>query len=249
LFTIRQGVRTGLKAAFVLSKAELARLPKSERNFFRPSAGQGSIERGTLSASGFVFYPYSPGGLIIGSEAELRRELPEYYSNWLAPFKSRLKKRQGIQKWWLPTRPREWQYEEIPKIVSTYFGGAGSFAYDAGGEYAVVDGFAWILRGSTEASANTEETNLTYLAIVNSRVFERILSCFSWRLQGGQLRLEARFLNDIPFPTIDQLQSRSPSLPGELSALGRSITQGKLDTKQAEIDALVRVIFAFPTEP
>ncbi|MCH8807163.1 MAG: N-6 DNA methylase, partial [Planctomycetes bacterium] len=75
-FNVHQGVRTGLKAAFVLSYEECLALPKKEQTFFRPAAGQGSIHSGVLTRPLYVFYPYSGAGTTIETEDALLESVP-----------------------------------------------------------------------------------------------------------------------------------------------------------------------------
>jgi hypothetical protein len=135
LFHVHQGTLTGNNKVFVLSAAELSGLPRRERASFKPIASNSTICDGTISRDEFVFFPYDSSGRTIDTEEELANRVPQYYKGWLAPAKSDLATRGGIDRdhWWLLTRHRSWQLRRRPKLVSTYFGYRGSFAYDETG--------------------------------------------------------------------------------------------------------------------
>jgi len=151
LFTIHQGVRTGHNEAFLLSIQELNTLPVSEQAYFRPTAGQGAISDGKLSTKEYIFYPFAPSGAVFETENELRRKLPKYFKRWLEPNRHKLESRAKISSWCLPTWPRTWQFERQRKIVTSYFGGRGSYALDLTGDHVVVAGFAWFWKGELDA--------------------------------------------------------------------------------------------------
>ena len=80
------------------------------------------------------------------SEEELINNVENYYEKYLLPNKDKLRKRTRINqdRWWELSLHRTWSLDKQPKIVSTYFGDAGSFALDDNGKYVVVDGSAWL---------------------------------------------------------------------------------------------------------
>ena len=254
LFEIHQGMRTGSKGAFLLSEPEFMSLPKRERKYFRRAAGQGVVKDGALVGGDYVFYPYAPSGPLLESEGQLNVEVPTYLKGWLLPRKSSLGRRAGISAWWLPTRPRSWQLESRRKLLSTYFGEAGSFAYDDSGEYVVVDGFAWLwqraLVGVDGAEMDFDATILpyAYLALLNSEVFERIVSCYSWRLQGGQMRLENRFVSRVPIPDLSDEDRISRQILNELASLGHKIHGGKLTQVTSNLTRVAREAYGVPAE-
>jgi adenine-specific DNA-methyltransferase len=252
LFAIHQGIRTGDNEAFVLSFDEWSRLPAKERGFFRKAAGQGTIVNGRLIESEFVFYPYAPNGVIFENEQELQRKVRRYYERRLEPRAQILKKRAGVSEWWLPTRPREWQYERSAKLVSTYFGKPGSFAYDADGDYVVLQGFAWFWKNTALTVSDEERTfsetvyPFAYLALLNSDVFEKVLSCYSWRMQGGQFNLEAKFLSSVPLPDLTDDAVVARSAVERLASLGRSIHGGRLQDVRNDINRATISVYQVP---
>jgi hypothetical protein len=232
LFEIKQGVRLG-HSVFILRDSQYKELDRSEKKFFYPAAGGGSIRNGQLRLAEYVFYPYATDGrLLCTSEEELKHSLPTYYEKYLAPAKSALSRRARFsgRKWWELSEKRAWQATPAPRLVSTYFGESGSFAFDEAGEYITVNGHAWFW--AKDAVALSEDTEVpfeqtpavwAYLAILNSKVFEDILSLFNVRLQGGQMRLEARFLSQVPLPDVTDETSCPVEVMQDLVELGKAI--------------------------
>jgi SAM-dependent methyltransferase len=248
LFEINQGVRIGDKKTFLLDKEAYESLGK-ERKYFRPAAGGGTVRKGQLVRSDFIFYPYGSEGLLLKTEEELRKSVPHYYTHWLAPRKKALEERAQIACWWGLTRPRTWQFTRSPHIVSAYFGGSGSFAFDPDGEYIVVNGFAWDWRSALPEHLEFGGTRLpwAYLALLNSTVFEQILSWFSVPLQGGQMRLELRFLSKIPIPDFS-CEFTPPDLLQDLVDMGKSIHRGQLENVRSRLDAAVAAAYGVPLD-
>ena len=96
LFVVRQGVLTGLNSAFLLTEAQVAKLPRREHKWFRPAIMSDSIRNGEVQSRHRVFYPYTETeqGLAITSETVLAKVLPTYFDSYLRPFRSRLEKPQ-----------------------------------------------------------------------------------------------------------------------------------------------------------
>jgi len=251
LFVIRQGVRLG-HSVFLLRDSQYKELDRAEKHFFRPAAGGGTIRNAQLQKLEYVFYPYATdGSALIESEAELRSRTPTYYSRYLAPVKQTLAARKGYETtWWELHRKRSWQTTRSPRLVSTYFGESGSFAFDEAGQYVVVNGHAWHWVKETVAlSENTqvpfEQTPgvWAYLAILNSKAFEEIMSLFSVRLQGGQLRLEARFLSQIPLPDVTDDMSCPARVVKDLVELGKAIHAGNLAAVAPDLNKFVSLLY------
>ena len=250
LFDVHQGIRTGDNKAFVLSAAELASLPKKERLNFKPIASNSTIRDGTISPDEFVFFPYDSSGLTITTEEELAKRVPRYFERWLAPGKTRLASRRGIDpnQWWRLTRPRSWQFRKQPKLTSTYFGYRGSFAYDEAGEFAVLQGYAWLWkRKKLQGSPSFDESSLPwgYLAILNSPVFETLLESSCPRVQGGQFNLSTRFVDGVFLPDLADSLRYTGALIEKLARLGRRIHSGDMPELDA-LDELARQAYGIP---
>jgi adenine-specific DNA-methyltransferase len=226
LFDVRQGVRTGLNKVFILSKQQWEKLPtKRERSYFRPAVLNESIREGLLNDSAYVFYPY--GKSAIETESELRSILEYYYREFLLPNKPALLKRGSRRgaKWWQLSEHRTWQEIPQPKIVSTYFGNTGSFAWDSKGSFVVVQGFAWIHRPTAKFKSFPPPIGLAYLPILNSNVMSKLLSATSNHVGGGQWNLSKRFVDDVPLPNLLS-EEIDPLLISELTQLGKLIHAG-----------------------
>lgn len=241
LFDVKQGSRTGLNYAFILKADTWAELPEGEQSYFRPAVLNESLRDGQLADSVYVFYPY--GERRLSSEAELRDRLPTYFTRYLTPNKAALLKRARVdpERWWELTLRRTWQDEPIPKIVSTYFGDRGSFAWDGLGEHVVVQGFAWMPLAK-QLDLLTSDIGFGYLALLNSKLFSELLAASSNSVAGGQWNLSQKFVRDIPLP----LLSDEKIPPGVLSCLvdiGRTIHEIGLDATDerfADFEEVVR---------
>ncbi len=232
LFDVKQGILTGHNPAFVLKKNEWINLPEDEKQYFRPAVVNKSIQHGFLGDVAYVFYPYDNNE--IESEHELRKVLKEYYKEYLLPVKSAFLARQTVKpkRWWELIRHRAWQVDRSPKLVSTYFGDAGSFAWDATGDFVVVQGYCWLPKRAKSSKSFPQKVGLAYLAVLNSSLFSELLSATSNHVGGGQWNLSKRFVNNIAIPDLfsDQL---SPTIISELSTIGKRIQAGlAVDDKQ-----------------
>jgi hypothetical protein len=220
-FVPHTGIRTGENPIFIVSESDFKRLCSNatERRFFRPVADR--IENGQIRSSGYVFYPYdSDGTLLLNTEQELKDGLPRYYEERLRPAKVVLKNRLSLYRnWWELSEPRvTWLAALRPRILSQYFGRAGNFAYDKHGKYAVVQGVGWCWKDGDP----TDDLMLAYIGLINSSVFDEILSCFCPRVRGGQYNLSHRFIKDVPLPRLANHSARD-----FLSTIGRAITNGR----------------------
>ena len=247
LFHVRQGAMTGNNEVFVLSMERLGDLPKVERKYFRPAAGTKTIYGGQLHPIEYVFYPYSEDGLLLKSEEDLEREVPTYFRKALKPRRRVLKNRSKIDRWWGLSRFCAWQFARMPRLVSAFFGGSGSIAFDEKGDYVVVAGHGWNWRGPLPGDHPFTSTRLpwAYLALLNSTVFERILSWFSVPLEGGQFRLEPRFLSRIPLPNLagDEM---APEVIEHLVSIGREVHRGKLEDIRPRLDRVAAEAWGLP---
>lgn len=216
LFQVERGVIPGNLRAFVLSEKQWNELPFQERKYFRSSINNDDIQNGRLVACEYVFYPY--GNNTIDSEIQLRKSLPRYYQDFLQPLQSVLESRRG-SKWWMLERPRETQSENKGHLLSAHRGSPGAFAWDVNGDFMVLQGFGWRSKGS---KVLTDTLGLSYLAILNSSLFFRLVSAVSHHVSGGQWDLSKRYVDQLPIPNLFDAGA-SPDLIEELSQIGRSI--------------------------
>jgi adenine-specific DNA-methyltransferase len=223
LFDVRQGVLTGHNRSFLLDAEHYAALPPKERKYFLPAIVNSSIRDGQIKGDTYVFYPH--GERELASEAELKRTLPVYYKAVLAKHREALKARKlvGTNGWWTLTRHRSLQEESSNHIVSTYFGDSGSFAWDRDGTYAVVQGYAWLLRGAKQSP----RVWFSYLAILSSPVVSELLSAVSVHVGGGQWNLSKRYVSLLPLPDLTS-ETFPVDLLRELAAIGEAVHKGGL---------------------
>lgn len=237
LFEIKQGARTGANTVFIVSKDYYDSLPKSERQYFRPSVDNASIDAGRLTTTNYLFYPYNDDTLVITDEETLKRDVPHYYKTHLQPNQKKLSLRSKIDssKWWALTWPRNWQFGKKSKLVSTEFGKSGSFAYDRTGEFVVERGLVWL----PKREAFEEEDYYRYIALMNSPFFDRLLELFSNELIGGVYNLETKYMQNIPLPTFDNMDEYIRSI---LFDCGRQMSNGK-EINIALLERLIRGIY------
>lgn len=245
LFKIHQGIRTGDNKSFLLTADKFDEVPEQEQAFFRPVAGQGALKNGQLTPSYYVFYPYDKDGHPnLRSEDVLRGAVPWYYQNYLIDRRNVLASRAKVNDWWLLTWARPWQAGNVSKWVSTYFGAAGSFAFDDEGRYVVVQGYAWLARANLVGESDPIDLQAAllntplpwaYLTLFNSRLFDQLLSGYCPRVQGGQFNLSTRFVSQIPIPNLADAHFSSGILK-RLAELGHRIHEGGFEASRDEID-------------
>ena len=233
IFTIHQGILTGLNAVFLLRENELQELPKKERKWFRPALMNEDISTGRVSQTHFLFYPYNREGLAISSEKELIQHLPTYFDRYLFPNKKRLEQRANIVRgnrrdWRGLSEKRTWTFDSSPHLISKYFGGPGSFTVNFNQKYNVVQGYAWFPNsdfvdqlegfGRNDIDVSLEFYLSAYSSIFNSNTFCKFLSVYSSHVAGGQFNFSPRFVLEIPIPNVLQL-SRNESDGSVISQL------------------------------
>lgn len=213
VFDVRQGVQTGHNPAFVLTKEELAKLPRPEREFFRLATMTDSIEFGQLVKPYYVFFPHEDGRPLFESEEAMKQAVPSYHHKYLRPHEEKLKARKAIRDadradWWGLMRHREWSSSQAPKIISKYFGQIGAFWLDEKGTALPLTGFAWVLKQSGNRGRSERLLSLqAYDALFNSDVFQRLLSVYCPRVSGGQFDLSYRYVRQVPLPPFTEALS------------------------------------------
>lgn len=222
LFSVQQGTITGLNAAFLLDKRAFETLPDSEQRFFRPAVMNESVSAGRLLSSSWVFYPHGTGIPELNSEEDLESHLKIFYRERLLPYKEALIKRARIteKNWWRLSEYRKWQVEKKPKLVSTYFGAAGSFALDVTGEHVVVQGYGWVPK-----RAWSDDRQLSaFVALLSAPLIDVLLAGVSNNLGGGQWNLSKRFIELMPMVDTTKL---SNSLLEELANVAHTVSRGE----------------------
>jgi hypothetical protein len=241
LFDIHQGVRSGANDVYLVDFNAWKNIPPDESIYFRPAVINKSIKFGFLKDLAYIFYPH--GDLNFINELDLSQKAPYFYRNFLIPNKERLlsRPRVNLEKWWELSEHRAWQTKTESKIVTTYFGNAGSFAWDESGYYVVVQGFSWLSKFPARSAGHNRKVSLAYLAILNSRVFSELLSAVSNNLSGGQWDLSKRYLDNLPLPDLFN-DGENALLTQKLSDFGEKIYQGYSIDENAQ-DILVKKVY------
>ncbi|MBI1921627.1 MAG: SAM-dependent DNA methyltransferase [Geobacter sp.] len=237
LFSVQQGTITGLNEAFVLDAPQYNSLPKKERQYFRPAIMNESIANSMILSNSFVFYPYVSGGIQLKEESEVRRAVPQYFQLYLQPFKQKLLTRARVtpDQWWRLSEYRAWQVNEVPKVVSTYFGDRGSFAFDREGKIVVVQGYGWSPKGGRSL---TDEAGYAYAAFLASDVASVLLSFVSVHVGGGQWNLSKRYVEKMPIPNFFDDDATTSTIINDFGKAGRKISAGD-QSALAEVNGLV----------
>jgi hypothetical protein len=236
LFDVKRGADAGNNAAFVLTKGDWELLPRRERCYFRPCIMRESINNGQLNDKYYMFYPY--GKYLINSETALRQKLHSYYKTKLQPNKNELRTRRNRREhWWTLNEHRPWQVDAKPKLVSSYFGKAGYFAYDQDGEYLVGQSFAWL---PTKEEMHKDEYYFAYLALLHAPLIDRFLEMVSVNVAGGQFDLSKHYIDKMPLPDLTKLAKRDAEhhILLELTNIGKDIHKGNSINK-VELNQIV----------
>lgn len=236
-FSVQQGTITGLNAAFLLDDSAYRALPKNEQRFFRPAVVNETIKNGHIVPGMWVFYPYGEGVPTITSEADLKKNLPHYFQTKLNPYKDALIQRARITEadWWVLSEHRSWQVARRPKIISTYFGLAGSFALDRVGDLVVVQGYGW----QSKREGLSEQHLIAIVATLNAPITNILLAGVSNNLSGGQWNLSKRFMERMPLIDAQRLPE---SLLEPLSEIGEQMSKGA-PWDPVVLDSLTRKAF------
>lgn len=219
LFDIRLGIRPGLKDLFVIDKNTYDSLGKAEKSFFLPTAD--TVNNCMVELRDYIFYPYDGDGqLRLATDGDVSDAVPWFYTNRLKPNRVDLESRSSLRhrSWWELVEPRPtWMRKRKIRIVSPQFARAGMFALDLQGEFAVVQGHAWLWRGR---DLLTEDCSWAYLAILNSPDFEAILDYFCRRIPGPRFEVANKYLSKVPLPDVLNI---APQLLSRLARLGREL--------------------------
>jgi adenine-specific DNA-methyltransferase len=261
IFHVREGVRAGLRKAFIISGEIYEHLPVQERRFFKPIAENKNIRKGRIGPHDFIFYPDAKELQELSTEDDVKRLLPSYYERYLEPSKKDLLARKSLRgrDWWVLNRSRTYFRTPAPKIVSSFFGNAGTFALDLDGSYVVVQGFAWFLQAPIRESIDgfPEQTRgsiqerilFAYLAILNSALFSLLLAEFCPHVAGGQFNLSKRFIDHIPVPNLVDDAQQSVSLGSvvwSLATEGELIHSGAGSHRPGLLNELVAQVYRVP---
>jgi hypothetical protein len=158
--------------------------------------------------------------------------------------------RQKELNWWDLLWSRSWQKARNPKIVSKYFGGQHSFAFDTTGDFVVVVGHAWLMKkGQLELEGMDEgayeitdrEFYLAALAYLNSAAAYDLMQYLSPQVAGGQLDLSNKYLGALPVLNFANL---APDSSAKLIEAGTRIATAESFDRWAEVDELALAVLS-----
>jgi hypothetical protein len=221
VFSVQQGIRTGNNAIFKIPLAEYNGLPETEQKYFRPVVDNEAIKNGLIRKENYIWFPYNEQGLVIRTEEQLGKLANFFYTSNLYPNKEILENRVGVSEWWGLTRPRNWQFSKVEKLISTEFGKSDSFAFDKMGEFAVERGSAWIPRKEFK----DKNFFYFYLALFSNPFFDKLLSIYSKQLLSGW-DLGKKHTRDIPIPNVQSLDVLNSPAFIKLVEIGKELSEG-----------------------
>lgn len=238
VFTIRQGIRMGIKDVFKISPNQYLDLPDPDKDLFRPVIENATIKNGIISLTNYVWYPYNENGSIFsGQQNELQNI--DFFKNYIEPNEIRLRKRAKIKDWWSHTWPRNWQYSKKIKLVSTEFGTSSSFALDLSGDYVVERGYAYLPKREFEL-----EDYFFYLAFFTSDIYNQLLSIYSKQLAGGKsYDLGNKYSKNIPIPDVSNPSIKNTSFYKKMCNTGKEISEGNSYAKSLVNELLTHYLY------
>ncbi len=218
IFTVRQGAITGVKNTFRISELRFESLAPSEQALFRPVVTSKSFNKGQLIVNEYIWFPYNKDGIIVRSEEELGNL--SFGVNDLLPNKEQLSRRSGISEWWGLTWPRNWQFNESPRLFSSRFGNSNTFGYDTKGKCVIEEGNAFIPKKKFQP-----DDYFFYLACFSSSVFDQLLSIYSKQILAG-FDLGNAQIKNIPVPNVHNENVRESEPYQRLVDFGRQLHEG-----------------------
>lgn len=248
VFEVRQGIRTGENAAFVLNEAQWSELPIAERRFFRAAISSKGIATGRVTRLFHVFYPYGEAHGI-ENESQLRQWLPHYSALYLEPNRQKLAQRRGkASRWWELSWPRLGMETTPPTFVSKYWAKPGGIVRHTPSDAMVLQGFGWVVRQSPEgelAANQRQQIEFAYLSFLNSSAFFNLVAEHAPPTGGGQFDMSPRYILDIPVPNLFKNYRSLEREIGALSEFAASHFAAKPDDStgfEAEIEAIATAI-------
>lgn len=234
IFVVRQGVRTGMNSAFIVTKGYYEKLSNRERKYFRPAVTNESIINGQLNDNYYIFY--AEGDNKILTKKELIEAVPKYYQDFLQENLNKLssRARKGAHNFWKLSEPRAWQVKYAPKIVSKEFGSAGSFAFDKTGIFVAERSHAWLPKKQN----NFDKLGYAYICVLSMPIINDFLTGLSKQLGGGNWwYLSSKYLNNMPLPNLFDSKKYNQAILKELIELGIQISEGE----KVEKEQLIRI--------
>jgi hypothetical protein len=211
LFHVEQGIRPGrIGDKLIISIETWESLPTKEKGFFRPVAENRSIRAGQIDPVNMMFFPSAPM-----TAQQVQSRLPRFYALALAEL--------GLQADDLveAIRPRRGTNDaRRPRLVSRIYVAEDSFAVDAEGSFAVVQGSSWLPSATLTQQPGDLVTLLTdYALLMNSRLFFMLLREFCRIVGGGQVEASKANTASVPLPNLPRLYRELPSLAHQAEEL------------------------------
>ena len=204
LFEVKQGALPAPRDAFIIDDSKCKGYPMMKSDGFGALQRMQTFVQGKYCLGRNKYHPRSKGLPTLDEEQSLRQHLP-VFAEQLFQYKPKLEKRCGKHdRWWKSGEDRKWLRSPSKKIVSSYFGQSGSFAFDMEGDRVVVQGYGWLPRWKVtqKLGANTDYVFNAYLAIFNSLFFTALLSEICPTVGGGQLNLSKRYSERVRLPLL-----------------------------------------------
>ncbi len=238
VFDVRQGVRTGLNSAFLVSKNYYQKLSLKEKKYFRPAVTNESIIECQLNDGYYIFY--AEGEYEINSKEGLIKAVPNFYRDVLEPnfLKLSSRARKGEHNFWRLSEHRAWQIQYTPKIVSKEFGKAGSFSFDKTGIFVAERSHAWFPKKDLQLG----ELGYAYVCILRMPIINDFLSGLSKQIGGGQWYLSSKFINSMPLPNLFDTKKYPQSIIDELVQLGVQLCNGE-QVEEEQLIQLSNIVF------
>jgi hypothetical protein len=218
-FAIRLGIRTGNRAAFVVDRAFVDRLPPAEKRYVRPIAEGSNISNGQIQEGAWLIMLPS-----MVPEEELSRLAPTLLEH-LSAFKDGLEKRSSVPRnaWWTLSRMRDFHKSTDPRLVSKEFFRREGFALDFEGRCAVVTGYSWQPRWNRKRIMSDPDGCIqelkVLLNVLDSDVFFFLCREYSTLVGGGQVDLSPNQIAAIPFPSFRQRAETNQTINSEFARM------------------------------
>ncbi|MGO8869199.1 MAG: class I SAM-dependent DNA methyltransferase [Alphaproteobacteria bacterium] len=249
LFDVKQGAIPAPRDAFMIDEPRWHLMLPDEQRWFRHVAENENIRDGQILPGLYIFYPRSKGLPPLDNEKSLAENLPTF-SKHLMTFKAALKQRRGKHdRWWELGEDRKWLRSPTKKIVSSYFGQSGSFAFDSTGDHIIVQGYGWLPRWTVPHKLGVTINDIfnAYVVIFNSLFFTELLSEVCPTVGGGQLNLSKRYSERVRLPDLlGRIESTAAidHVVRDLSFVGEQIARSGLAVApRSKSEELVRSLY------
>lgn len=206
------GIKSGLKEAFVLTRkqrdAAIARDPRS-MELLKPFAVGENLERWHI-ASDDLWLIYTPRN---------RVDIDDYPAlrDHLAPFRARLEKRAGQQKWWeLQQAQAAYSADfQAPKIIYPDITNRNTFSVDSAGTFP--ENTAYVIPSNSYATCAWLNSSLAWFYFMGLTNIAR----------GGYLRLRTDFVGQLPYldaheQEVEEASRSAHKIAAELHELKRA---------------------------